>query len=219
MWDCNFSIAFLYASTATTTWDLEKREPTWSFSLWFCWLSCTSGMHFLSNPELSCSHAVSLWSAPFPDVADWSFIVVCPWLCREILLCCRVTTSIFFQVRKENEEEEEERKNPRVDCIESQNQHHAVAEIPSSLWCLPPRLSVFAWSQWLLEPPSPTVRRAKSSPASTTTQSQALEGKAQARKATQTHWWKPVSATYAYRPPYLAGLMISVVDSLPVLQA
>lgn len=138
MWDCNFSIAFLYASTTTTTWDLEKREPTWSFSLWFCWLSCTSGMHFLSNPELSCSHAVSLWSAPFPDVADWSFIVVCPWLCREILLCCRVTTSIFFQVRKENEEEEEERKNPRVDCIESQNQHHAVAEIPSSLWCLPP---------------------------------------------------------------------------------
>lgn len=72
----------------------------------------------------------------------------------------------------------------------------------------PPWLSVFTRSQWLLEPQSPVFWRAKSSPGSTTTHSQALKGKAQARKARQTHRWKPTSAMYVYRPPYLAGLMI-----------
>lgn len=83
----------------------------------------------------------------------------------------------------------------------------------------PPWLSVFSWSQWLLEPQSPPFWRAKSSPGSTTTHSRALKGKAQASKAVQVHWWKPMSAMYAHRPPSRAGLMISVADSLPVLQA
>lgn len=138
---------------------------------------------------------------------------------RDLTLCCRVTASIFFQVRKENEEEEERKKKPTCWLYWITKPTSCCGGNSFLTLMPPPRLSVFAWSQWLLEPPSPTVRRAKSSPASTTTQSQALEGKAQARKATQTHWWKPVSATYAYRPPYLAGFVISVVDSLPVLQA
>lgn len=65
------------------------------------------------------------------------------------------------------------------------NIHHAVVEIPPSQSLLS-WLSVFPWSQWLLEPPIPTFPQAKSSPVSTSTEPQALEGKAQARKALQT---------------------------------
>lgn len=100
-------------------------------------------------------------------------------------ICCRGTKRERWR-EKEEEEGEGEIKSPHVNCIESQSQHHAVVEIPPSPRCLPSWLSVFAWSQWLLEPPIPTFRRAKSSLVSTSTEPQALEGKAQARKALQT---------------------------------
>ena len=68
----------------------------------------------------------------------------------DLSCCCRVTTSIFFQDRRKRR-----RKKPHVDCIKSQNQHHAVVEIPSSSLCLPPSfLSSFGgsiyWNNWVL---------------------------------------------------------------------
>lgn len=49
-------------------------------------------------------------------------------------LHCRRITSNFFLDRKKKEL----RKKKTFDCIESQNQHHAAVEIPSSPACLPP---------------------------------------------------------------------------------
>jgi len=51
----------------------------------------------------------------------------------------------------------------------------------------PPKLSVFIRRQYLLEQLSPMFCQAKSPPVSTTTQSHALEGEAQASKAMQAH--------------------------------
>lgn len=148
----SFSTAFLHASTSTTL-ALENGEPSCPSGPWRCWLCSTSWMCFLSS-------AAHLWSAAFPVVSCWSFVTVCPWPCRVISLSTVVWLPPFTS-KIEKKDEGEERKKKSTCWLYWITKPNSMLRRKFLTLRLPPlRLSVFAWSRWLLEPPNPTPCRA-----------------------------------------------------------